>query len=196
VKEDVLEQIIDDYLQFKGYFTVHNVKFKPRISHPDFQANDDRVPSDVDILGFHPRKRGRDRVQVVTCKSWQAGFDADLHLGRLHGTRPNPKRETWKAFRELWVPKWAEAFRAKVLELTGASEFHYSIAVTRLSGDRDAWARDPTIRKNLGEGSRFSFLPLDQIWSEYLDQLELTPAPSEIGRLAQLLKAAGLSPPQ
>jgi hypothetical protein len=23
VKEDVLEQIVDDYLQFEGYFTVH-----------------------------------------------------------------------------------------------------------------------------------------------------------------------------
>jgi hypothetical protein len=29
MKEDVLEQIVDDYLQFKGYFTTHNVRFKP-----------------------------------------------------------------------------------------------------------------------------------------------------------------------
>ena len=29
VKEDVLEQIVDDYLQFKGYFTVHNVRRVP-----------------------------------------------------------------------------------------------------------------------------------------------------------------------
>jgi len=29
VKEDILEQIVDDYLQFNGYFTTHNVRFKP-----------------------------------------------------------------------------------------------------------------------------------------------------------------------
>ncbi len=29
MKEDVLEQIVDDYLQLNGYFTVHNVRFKP-----------------------------------------------------------------------------------------------------------------------------------------------------------------------
>ena len=35
MKEDILEQIVDDYLQFKGYFTTHNVRFKPDPSHPD-----------------------------------------------------------------------------------------------------------------------------------------------------------------
>jgi hypothetical protein len=30
VKKDVLEQIVDDYLQLKGYFTTHNVRFGPR----------------------------------------------------------------------------------------------------------------------------------------------------------------------
>jgi hypothetical protein len=29
VKEDVLEQIVDDYLQAQGYFTRHNIKFRP-----------------------------------------------------------------------------------------------------------------------------------------------------------------------
>jgi len=28
MKEDVLEQIVDDYLQFKGYFATHNVRFR------------------------------------------------------------------------------------------------------------------------------------------------------------------------
>lgn len=27
MKEDVLEQVVDDYLKFKGYFTTHNVTF-------------------------------------------------------------------------------------------------------------------------------------------------------------------------
>jgi len=33
MKEDVLEQIVDDYLQFRGYFTTHNVKVRPDPGH-------------------------------------------------------------------------------------------------------------------------------------------------------------------
>ena len=29
MKEDILEQLVDDYLQTEGYFTRHNLKFKP-----------------------------------------------------------------------------------------------------------------------------------------------------------------------
>ena len=39
MKEDILEQIVDDYLQFKGYFTTHNVRFKPDPAHPDYVAD-------------------------------------------------------------------------------------------------------------------------------------------------------------
>jgi hypothetical protein len=196
VKEDVLEQIIDDYLQFLGYFTVHNVKFRPDPEGPGFLARDDSVHSDIDILAFHPLKRGPERVRVISCKSWQSGFRADLELGRLRGEKKNAKRESWRRYRELWKPKWATAFRTRIQELTGAKEFHYSLAVTRLVGDGAAWEQDPTIRKNLGRGCRFSFLALDEIWGQYLNQIELTPAPSEIGRLAQLLKAAGVASDQ
>jgi len=28
MKEDILEQLVDDYLKFNGYFTAHNVKFQ------------------------------------------------------------------------------------------------------------------------------------------------------------------------
>src|SRR6266850_3360166 len=47
-----------------------------------------------------PRKTGIERVLVVTCKSWQVGFDADAKLGELRGTRKNPKRATWHHFRD------------------------------------------------------------------------------------------------
>jgi hypothetical protein len=30
MKEDILEQLVDDWLQSRGYFTQHNLKFKPR----------------------------------------------------------------------------------------------------------------------------------------------------------------------
>jgi hypothetical protein len=160
VKEDILEQIVDDYLQFNGYFTTHNVRFRPRPDHPEFNSREDSVNSDVDVVGYHPTKTGVDRVIVVTCKAWQGGFGATAKLAELRGEKRNPKRATWHHFRELWVPKWSEAFRAKIEDLTGHSTFSYRIAVTHLKGDGDAWKSDPTITANLG-GSTFGFLTLE-----------------------------------
>ena len=35
MKEDILEQLVDDYLKFNGFFTLHNVKFQPALrGHP------------------------------------------------------------------------------------------------------------------------------------------------------------------
>lgn len=53
MKEDVLEQVVDDYQKFRGYFTSHNVSFKPSASHPQFETRKDSVPSDVDVIAFH-----------------------------------------------------------------------------------------------------------------------------------------------
>jgi hypothetical protein len=68
--------------------------------------------------------------------------------------------------------------------------------VVHLTGDgnADAWASDPTIKANL-HGLSFSFLTLRDMWATMLDEVTTTPAVSEIGRLAQLLKAAGLTAP-
>ena len=59
----------------------------------------------------------------MTCKAWQVGFDAAAKLAELRGEKRNPKRATWHHFRELWVPKWSEAFRTKIEALTGESTF-------------------------------------------------------------------------
>lgn len=194
LKEDVMEQIVDDYLQFRGYFTTHNVRFKPDPRHPDYVASQDRVPSDVDVVALHPQKQGIARVIVVSCKSWQVGFNAGRKLAELRGEARNPKRETWHHFRELWIPKWSEAFCREIERLTGCSSFTYRIAVTRLvgSGDPADWGNDPTIMANL-PGCSIGFLTLQEMWSTMLSELQRTPAASEIGRLAQLLKAAGLT---
>jgi hypothetical protein len=149
------------------------------------------VRSDVDVVGYNPRRRGVERVWVVSCKAWQGGFPTERLLAELRGER-RPEREVWRRFRELWVPKWAEAFKAKIRELTGQSTFRYWIAVTRLHGDGDAWAEDPRIRENLS-GCSFDFLTLEEMWATMIKELTTTPAGSEMGRLAQLLKAAGLT---
>ncbi len=60
MKEDILEQLVDDYLQARGYFTRHNLKFLPRKDHLEFQSRNDSNHSDIDVLGFHPAlKRSR-----------------------------------------------------------------------------------------------------------------------------------------
>lgn len=92
------------------------------------------------------------------------------------------------------MPRWSEAFRSAITDLTGESVFSYRIAVTRLKGDRDAWATGPTIAANLA-GCSFGFLTLEEMWATILAELTTTRAASEIGRLAQLLKAAGLTAP-
>lgn len=187
MKEDVLEQIVDDYLQHLGYFTRHNIPFKPDSNHPEYVTNKDSVHSDVDVIGIHPMKDGVDRIRVVSCKSWQQGFDAIRLLREL-----NEGRDTWKAFRELWVPKWSEAFIRTVENLTGSREFTYHIAVTRLNSDGQSWEIDSHISQSL-EGNPFRFLTLETMWKTIVAETKTNLASSEIGRLAQLLKAARLS---
>jgi len=195
MKEDVLEQVVEDYLQLCGYFTRHNLRFKPARDSPDFVSSQDSVASDIDVVGFKPNARGSARVWAVSCKSWQPGFDPGAKLKEMRREKVNPKRETWRGFRELWDPKWAMAFRAEITRATGVRTFKYSIAVTRLRGamtqpDAEvAWQNDPTIASNLA-GSKFSFLTMREMWSLLQSELTTTPASSEIGRLAQLLKAA------
>jgi hypothetical protein len=129
VKEDVLEQIVDDYLHFRGYFTTHNVRFKPRRYHPEYNSKQDAVASDVDVVGYNPKLPAPDRVVVVSCKVWQGGFDGVARLAQLRGERRNPSRAVWRAHRELWVSKWSEAFRAAIYDLTGEITFAYRLAV-------------------------------------------------------------------
>ena len=38
MKEDILEQLVDDLPEVRGFFTVHNVKFQPDRSDPDYST--------------------------------------------------------------------------------------------------------------------------------------------------------------
>jgi hypothetical protein len=199
MKEDVLEQIVEDYLQLDGYFTAHNVSFKPDKEHAEYVSRQDSVPSDIDVIGFKPRSLGAERVIAVSCKAWQDGFDPKRKLIELREDLPkNNTRKTWHRFRELWQPKWSAPFHSAVTNLTGESEFTYCIAVTHLKGGLSAdeaaalWSSEPRIKENLN-GCAFRFVTLAEMWGKVLAEATTRPAPSEIGRLAQLLKAAKLS---
>jgi len=87
MKEDILEQLVDDYLQLRGYFTRHNVKFRPRNDHPQFVKEQDSNHSDIDVIGYHPQLAGAARVWVVSCKSWQAGFSVNSKILELESDK-------------------------------------------------------------------------------------------------------------
>jgi hypothetical protein len=192
MKEDILEQIVDDYLQANGYFTMHNLKFLPRRDHPDIVPKHDNNHSDIDVLGYNPKLSGSDRVMAVSCKSWQSGFRVDWKLGML---KSNPKqivsgREAWKAFRELMEPRWSEAFMATVRNATNCAKFTYVTAVTMIKGDRKKWEEYEPFQSAMG-GNPIRLLALNEMLDSITKKLSKTPANSEIGRLLQLMKASG-----
>jgi hypothetical protein len=192
VKEDILEQLVDDYLRARGYFTRHNLKFRPRDDHPEFIGNQDSNHSDIDVLGYHPRLSGHARVMAVSCKSWQAGFRVQANIAALEANKILAGREAWKAFRELMQPKWSEAFITAIEAATGTTEFTYVTAVTAIKGDWRVWETYPRFQAAM-RGNPIRLLPLNDMLLELIPELGTTVAGSQLGRTLQLLKASGCS---
>ncbi len=195
MKEDVLEQLVDDYLQSLGVFTTQNVHFKPAVVHPEFVATKDRVTSDIDVVGFSPKRYGADRVWVVSCKAWQAGLNPASRLRELREDKKRGGRQVWQTHRELWSPKWGQALLDRVEYLTGQRAFRYFTAVTRLTGDVSRWGEwneEPQIRHCL-EGNPVGFLRLEDMWQRTVQTSTTTLAGSVMGRLAQMLIAADVA---
>lgn len=193
MKEDILEQLVDDYLKFNGYFTVHNVKFKPAETHVDYVKQHDCVASDVDVIGLHPKREGVERVWVVGCKSWQSGFDPKERIAAIEGNKVREGREAWRSFRELVKPKWAEALMAEIERLTGSHTFTYVTAVTKLIGDASVWEGYQPFRNNLA-GNPIKIITLQEMLSDLYGKTKTTVASSEVGRLLQVIKASGWKP--
>lgn len=196
MKEDVLEQLVDDYLKSKGFFTVHNVRFGPRKEDDGYNANKDNQPSDIDVLGFHPLKDPPDNVWVVSCKSWQHGFDVPTKVETLNENpdKMESGREAWKGFRELVKPKWKAALVQKVNSLTGTSKVTHVTAVTRIRGQKILWETNSAFLSGL-EGCALKMISLSEMLDDIQNGLTTTTAPSEIGRVLQLIKAAQWIPP-
>jgi hypothetical protein len=194
MKEDILEQLVDDYLQWKGYFTRHNLKFQPRTDHIDYDLQADCVASDIDVLGIHPRLDGPRRVIVVSCKAWQGGFHVERMLQDLGSEKKIAGRDAWKRFRELIKPKWSEAFLTAVEEATGSRQFTYVTAVTSLRGTRDAWEGYPPFATALA-GNPVVLWTLSDLLAEIYPAIGTTVANSQLGRTLQLIKASGWAPP-
>lgn len=190
-KEDILEQIVEEYLVHKGYFVQHNLKFLPRKDHPDFISNQDSNHSDIDVIGYHPLIEGERKVMVVSSKSWQQGFNPASELDAIVNAKVRRGRKAWQAFRELTVPKWSEAFVKAVKDATGSDQFTYVTAVTRLSGDKSVWEAHEPFRQALG-GNPVTIMTFREMVTEIQGQLTTTLAATEVGRMLQLFAAANM----
>lgn len=189
-KEDILEQIVEEYLIHQGYFVRHNLKFLPRKDHPEFLSRQDSNHSDIDVLGLHPLKRGAARVVAVSCKSWQGGFRPERQLAAIRGNKILRGRDAWRGFRELVSPKWAEGFRQAVFDATGSRQFTHVTAVARLSGNAQIWENAPEFAEAMA-GNPVRILTFKQMLQTISPGLTTTVASSEVGRLLQMFRAAG-----
>ena len=191
-KEDILEKIVEEYLVHKGYFVQHNLKFLPRKDHPDFVINQDSNHSDIDVIGYHPTIEGERKVMVVSCKSWQQGFNPASELNAIVNGNVRRGRKAWQAFRELTVPKWSEAFLKAVKDATGSDRFTYVTAVTKLSGDKGVWETYEPFIQAIG-GNPVIILTFREMVTEIQGQLTTTLAATEVGRMLQLFIAAEMN---
>lgn len=191
-KEDILEQIVEEYLSHKGYFVQHNVKFLPRKDHPDFVQNKDSNHSDIDVIGVNPKIDGPNRVVAVSCKSWQSGFNPVSEIAAIEGNKVRRGRHAWQAFRELTVPKWSEAFVDAVRDATGTDQFTYILAVAKVVGEKTAWEEYRPFSEALG-GNPIRILTFREMVMDIQSSLTTTLAATEVGRMLQMFQAAGVS---
>lgn len=190
-KEDVLEQIVEEYLLHEGYFVRHNLKFRPDPNDCGYVQQEMSNHSDIDVIGFHPLKEGFERVLVVSCKSWQAGFKPSHQINVVEKEKKSGGRDAWKGARELWKAIWAHAFIREIERCTGTTKFTHITAVTHLVGEKAPWENHPTFRENL-KGNPVKILTLGEMVSSIQSKLGTTVAGTEVGRTLQLFKAAGI----
>jgi hypothetical protein len=189
-KEDILEQIVEEYLAHKGYFVRHNIKFLPSKDHSDFVSKEDSNHSDIDVVGLHPTLEGPARVMAVSCKSWQGGFSPNHWLTAIKEDKVVNGRPAWKSFRELVVPKWSEAFRHAITAATGTKEFTYVVAVAHVKGDVTAWESNEQFLTAMA-GNPIRIVSFHQMIEEINSEMKTTLAATEVGRMLQLFRAAG-----
>lgn len=194
--EDVLEQVVDDWLRRRGYFTRTNVKFRPEPGEEGYTSTAHNQPSDIDVLAVNPTVRGPRRVLAVSCKAMQSGFSPNRWLAAVEHGRGYQGRsagDAWKHLRELWDPTWAAAHHRVVKELTGAPTFTWVLAITRLDRggvpDLEVWRSHDRVSRCL-DGVDVDLLTFREMWDELKREVTERIEPSHIGRLAQLLNAA------
>jgi len=206
MKEDILEQVVDDWFLSQGStFTKHNIHFKPDRSDSEYNNYQDSVHSDIDVLAVNLKCTGLNRVYAASCKSWQEGFNAKKAKSDLLNN-PNKKwggREIWKSFRELKVRKWGKAFSKKIYDETLSKDFTYYLFVTKLAGmkgedierSRIEFENCQLFLDNLRHDNSSSVQIKIKTFKEIIDEHFLrkngtTIEATEIGRLLQIFRAS------
>lgn len=128
---------------------------------------------------------------VISCKSWQKGFNPSSELDAIVNDKVRRGRKAWQAFRELTVPKWSEAFLKAVQDATGSDRFTYVTAVTRVVGDKSLWETHKPFQQALGDNP-VSILTFREMITEIQGELTTTLAATEVGRMLQLFAAADM----
>lgn len=208
MKEDILEQLVEDWLVSEsGWFVKHNLKFRPDPGCEGYESKKDSVHSDIDILALSGVKTGVERVALITCKSWQDGFSPRTWIAKLEAEASYHEpsvafkaREEWKSFRELVSLKWMKAFVSQVERETGQRDFTYIVAVTKTTGrpeERSRFENSTIIRdrfRSIGSEMELKIVTLEEIIKQYLLRLRNKVTPSlestDVGRLLQLMAAA------
>jgi hypothetical protein len=192
-KEDILEQIVEEYLTHKGYFVQRNIKYRPDTKDPDYDAKKDSVHSDIDVLAYNPLENGPKKVLAVNIKSWQGGFDFKAVLEQVTANKIVSGRESRVRYREFCIPKWSTAFLKAIWERTKEAQFTHVLAVTLAKGDTELWSNHKPFIAALGNNP-LAVLTLRQMVDAIEPNLTTTPAATDIGRTLQLFRAAGLRP--
>lgn len=196
--EDVLEQVVDDWLRRRGYFTRTNVRFGPEPGDDGYVRLLHNQKSDLDVIAVNPTISGPEGVLAISCKAMQQGFSPNGWLKAAEEGRKYNGKLAWKHMRELWDPTWAAALHRRVRDLTGADTYTYVLAVTRLgkggSADTAIWHAHPIVGPNL-HGLSSEVWTFAKMWSDLTEDVSEQIEPSHIGRLAQLLKASELDGP-
>ena len=205
MKEDILEQMVDDWLLGQpGYFTKHNLKFKPEKESEGYKKHSDAVNSDIDILGVQLVRDGKKTVRAVSCKSYQGGFNPKdwWNLLTTNKYKKVGGREAWKHHRELCIPKWGKAFSQKIFNETGSKDFTYTlvVAILSVSGDDIAnwkikFENEPMFIDNLKYDSssevKIEIITAKQMFEDIIKRITGTVESTQFGRLIQVLRAAG-----
>src|SRR5688572_9987539 len=101
--EDVLEQVVDDWLRRRGYFTRTNVRFGPAKDDAGYMARLHNQMSDLDVLAVSPRLKRNDpaAVYAVSCKAMQEGFSPNGWLAAAASGRQYKGRGKGAAWKHL-----------------------------------------------------------------------------------------------
>jgi hypothetical protein len=190
-KEDILEQIVEEFLIHEGFFVQRNIKYRPNSADPEYNSSSDSVSSDIDILAVHPRRVGPSATYAVNIKSWQGGFRFASTIAEIEHDKKISGKSSRLRYRELAIEKWSKAFVRAIAQRTGRAEFTHVLAVTLAKGDESIWVNHKPFRDAM-EGNPLKVLTLKQMVEAIEARLTRTPAATDIGRTLQLFRAAGL----